>query len=88
MTGRNFKLRELRAEKRWTLRNAAQLMGVSMTVLFNAEQGVMPRVDHAVQIARAYETPVEELWSHPLSACPSKSSRHQSRGLPPDSPSL
>lgn len=48
MTGRNFKLRELRAEKRWTLRNAAQHMGVSMTVLFNAEQGVMPRVDHAV----------------------------------------
>ena len=48
MTGRNFKLRELGAEKRWTLRNAAQHMGVSMTVLFNAEQGVMPRVDHAV----------------------------------------
>ena len=73
MTGRNFKLHELRAERHWTLRIAAQHMGISRTVLFSSEQGVLPRVDHAVQIARAYNRSVEELWPCPASACPSKS---------------
>jgi DNA-binding XRE family transcriptional regulator len=67
MTGRNFKLHEVRIRKHWTLRVASQKMAVSMTVLFNAEQGVMPRVDHAIQIARAYGQSVEELWSPPIS---------------------
>lgn len=52
---------------------AAQHMGISRTVLFSSEQGVLPRVDHAVQIARAYNRSVEELWPCPASACPSKS---------------
>ncbi len=73
MTGRNFKLQQLRAEKHWTLRTAAVHMGLSMTVLFSAEQGVMPRVDHAVQIARAYNTSVEKIWPDTLPACRSKS---------------
>jgi transcriptional regulator with XRE-family HTH domain len=65
--GPNIKLREFRIEKNWTLRTAAQRMGVSMTVLFNAEQGVIrPRVDHAILIASAYDRSVEDLWSSPL----------------------
>jgi hypothetical protein len=63
LTGRNVKLQELRFRKHWTLRVASRKMAVSTTVLFNAEQGVMPRVNHAIQIARAYERSVEELWS-------------------------
>jgi DNA-binding XRE family transcriptional regulator len=62
MSGRNVKLQELRVEKCWTLRVAAKHMAVSRTVLFNAEQGVMPRVDHAIQIAAAYRMSVEDLW--------------------------
>jgi DNA-binding XRE family transcriptional regulator len=63
MAGSNIKLRRLRIEKHWTLRIAAQHMGVSTTTLFNAEQGVMPRVDHAIKIAVTYNRSVEELWT-------------------------
>ena len=63
MAGRNIKLQRLRFEKHWTLRIAAHQMGVSTTALFNAEQGVMPRVDHAIQIAGTYNRSVEELWT-------------------------
>ncbi len=63
MSGRNIKLQDLRTEKNWTLRAAAQHIGVTKTVLFNAEQGVMPRVDHAIQIAGQYNRSVEDLWS-------------------------
>lgn len=66
MAGRNIKLQDLRSEKHWTLRAAAQHIGVTKTVLFNAEQGVMPRVDHAIQIAGQYNRSVEDLWA-PLS---------------------
>lgn len=62
MSGRNVKLQELRIERSWTLRVAARHMAVSPTVLFNAEQGVMPRVDHAIQIATTYRMSVEDLW--------------------------
>jgi DNA-binding XRE family transcriptional regulator len=63
MSGRNIKLQDLRTEKNWTLRTAAQHIGVTKTVLFNAEQGVMPRVDHAIQIAGQYDRSVEDLWA-------------------------
>ena len=63
MAGRHIELQRLRIEKHWTLRIAAQHMGVSTTSLFNAEQGVMPRVDHAIQIAGTYNQSVEELWT-------------------------
>lgn len=66
MSGRNIKLQDLRTEKNWTLRAAAQHIGVTKTVLFNAEQGVLPRVDHAIQIAGQYNRSVEDLWA-PLS---------------------
>jgi DNA-binding XRE family transcriptional regulator len=63
MAGRNIKLQRLRIGKLWTLRTAAQHMGVSTTTLFSAEQGAMPRVDHAIQIAGTYNRSVEELWT-------------------------
>ncbi len=81
MTGRNIKLHELRMEKHWTLRHAAQHMGVSRTVLFNAEQGVMPRVDHAIKMAGIYNRSVEELWTPAPSAQPLHKAQKCVRGV-------
>jgi DNA-binding XRE family transcriptional regulator len=77
MSGRNIKLQDLRSERHWTLRAAAQHIGVTKTVLFNAEQGVMPRVDHAIQIAGQYNRSVEELWAPPARVRPGASSSAQ-----------
>ena len=67
IVGVDARLRQARAEI------AAQYMGISRTVLFSSEQGVLPQVDHAVKIARAYNRSVEGIWPCPASARPSKS---------------
>lgn len=83
MAGRNIKLQDLRTEKHWTLRAAALHVGVTKTVLFNAEQGVMPRVDHAIQIAGQYKRSVEDLWAPlPRGELEPSSDRHDSRRKP------
>ena len=87
MTGRNFKLQQLRAIKHWTLRAAAENMRVSITVLFSAEQGVMPRVDHAVQIARALQHVRRRTLARSAIRFPQQSADTKSRGRPLESPS-
>lgn len=61
------KLREIRLEKRYKLKDIAEVAGVSIQAVHQWESGeTMPPVDKLVKVARFYGVTVDELIGEPL----------------------
>lgn len=61
------KLREIRLEKRYKLKDIAEVAGVSIQAVHQWESGeTMPPVDKLVKVARFYGVTVDELIAEPL----------------------
>ena len=83
------KLRVLRAERGWTLNQAAERAGVQPETISDAEHGKRrPYTPTLTKIAKGYGVPVEELLGEPvpLGEAPREAGRLEKERLEADSP--
>jgi DNA-binding XRE family transcriptional regulator len=55
-------VRELRLKQRWLLRDLSRISGVSKTTLARIEDGHVPSLRNAAQIAAAFGVSIYQLW--------------------------
>jgi len=58
-------IRQLRRERRWTLRTLSQLSGVPLNTICRMESGGGTTLRNALRIASAFELSVYEVWETP-----------------------
>ncbi len=59
------RIRDLRRERKWSLRRLSEITGIPINALWRMEKGGLPMLDRAFHLASAFQLTIYDLWHIP-----------------------